>query len=42
MGKIRDGDKHEGLLTLGNEQGIVEGEAGWIWGDWVIGTEVGT
>ena len=26
-------------LTLGNEQGVVEGEVGGGWGDWVMGTE---
>ena len=41
-GKIREGDKHERLLILGNEQGIVEGEVGGGWGDWVMGTERGT
>ena len=25
-------------LTLGNEQGVVEGEVGGGWGDWVMGT----
>ena len=34
--------EHERLLTLGNEQGIVEGEVGGGWGDWVTGTERGT
>ena len=34
--------KHERLLTLGNEQGVVEGEVGGGWGDWVTGTERGT
>ena len=36
------GTKHERLLSLGNEQGVVEGE--WVggWGDWVTGTEGGT
>ena len=33
--------EHERLLTLGNEQGVVEGEVGG-WGDWVTGTEGGT
>ena len=32
--------EHEGLLTLGNKLGVVEGEVGW--GDWVTGTEGGT
>ena len=38
MGNIREGDEHERLLTLGNEQGVVEGR--WVggWGDWVMGT----
>ena len=32
--------EHERLLTLGNEQGVVEGEVGGGgWGDWVTGTE---
>ena len=34
--------KHERLLTLGNEQGIVEREVGRGWGDWVLDTEGGT
>ena len=29
-------------LTLGNEQGVVEGVVGWGWGDWVMGTEGAT
>ena len=29
-------------LTLGYEQGVVEGEVGRGWGDWVTGTEGGT
>ena len=33
--------EHERLLTLGNE-GVVEGEVGGGWGDWVTGTEGGT
>ena len=33
--------KHERHLTLGNEQGIVEGEVGGGRGDWVTGTEGG-
>ena len=28
--------EHERLLTLGNEQGVVEGEVGRGWGDWVL------
>ena len=32
--------EHERLLTLGNEQGVVEREVGG--GDWVTGTEGGT
>ena len=34
--------ERERLLTLGNEQGVVEGEADGGWGDWVTGTEGGT
>ena len=34
--------EHERLLTLGNELGVVEGEVGGGWGDWVTGTEGGT
>ena len=34
--------EHERLLTLGNEQGVVEWEVGGSWGDWVTGTEGGT
>ena len=38
--------EHERLLTLGNEQGVVEGEVGGCvcvcGGDWVTGTEGGT
>ena len=34
--------EHERLLTLGNEQGVVEGRVDEGWGDWVTGTEVGT
>ena len=30
--------EHERLLTLGNEQGVVEREVGRCWGDWVTGT----
>ena len=33
--------EHERLLTLRNEQGVVEREVGRGWGDWVIGTEGG-
>ena len=33
--------KHERLLTLGNEQRVVEEEVGRGWGDWVMGTEGG-
>ena len=33
---------HERLLTLGNEQVLVQGEVGREWGDWVMGTEGGT
>ena len=42
MGNIRKGDRHERLLTLGNELGVVEGEEGGEWGDWVTGTEGST
>ena len=40
--KVERVTKHERLLTLGNKQGVVEGE--WVgeWGDWVMGIEVGT
>ena len=34
--------KHERHLTLGNEQGVVEGEVEGGWDDWVMGTEGGT
>ena len=34
--------EHERLLTLGNVQGVVEGEVGGGWSDWVMGTEGGT
>ena len=34
--------KHERLLTLGNERGVVEGEADRGWGDWVTGSEGNT
>ena len=34
--------EHERLLTLGNEQGILEGKVVGDWGDWVMGTEGGT
>ena len=33
--------EHERLLTLGNEQGVVEREVGGGGGDWVMGTERG-
>ena len=33
---------HKRHLTLGNEQGVVEGEVGRGWGDRVTGTEGGT
>ena len=42
MGKSVRVTEHERLLTLGNEQGVVEGEVGGTWGDWVMGTEGGT
>ena len=31
--------EHERLLTLVNEQGVVEREVGRGWSDWVMGTE---
>ena len=34
--------EHERLLTLGNEQGVVEKEVGGGQGAWVTGTEGGT
>ena len=34
--------EHERFLTLGNDQGVVEGEVGGGWGYWVTGTEGGT
>uniref|UniRef100_A0A8C0KM91 Uncharacterized protein n=1 Tax=Canis lupus dingo TaxID=286419 RepID=A0A8C0KM91_CANLU len=34
--------EYERLLTLGNEQRVVEGEVGRGMGDWVMGTEGGT
>ena len=34
--------EHERPLTLGNEQGVLEEEAGGGWGEWVMGTEGGT
>ena len=34
--------EHGRLLTLGNEQGVAEGEVGEGWGDWGTGTEGGT
>ena len=34
--------EHERLLTLGNEQRVVEEEVGRGWGDWVMGTEEDT
>ena len=40
--KLERVTKHETPLTLGNEQGVVEGEAGRGRGDWVMGTEGGT
>ena len=40
MRNIRE--THERLLTLGNEQEVVEGEVVGGWGDWVTGTEWGT
>ena len=41
-GNIREGDRHERLLTLGNEQGVVERRWAEGVGDWVMGTEGGT
>ena len=40
MGNIRE-TEYERLLTLGNEQGVVEREVSGRWGDWVTGTEGG-
>ena len=40
--KLERVTKHERLLTLGNEQGVVEREVGGCWGDWVMGIEGGT
>ena len=34
--------EHENLLTLGNEQGVVQGEVGRGPSDWVTGTKGGT
>ena len=34
--------KRERLLTLGNKQGVVEGEVGVVWCDWAMGTEGST
>ena len=34
--------QYERLLTLINEEGLVEAEVGWAGGDWVMGTEGGT
>ena len=34
--------KHERCLTLGNEQGVVEGDLGGSMGVWVMGIEGGT
>ena len=31
--------EHERLLTLGNKQGVGEGEVDGVRGDWVMGTE---
>ena len=39
-GKYQRETERERLLTLGNEQGVVEREVGG--GDWVTGTEGGT
>ena len=40
--KLEKETKHERLLTLGNEQGVVEGRQAGGWGNWVTGTEEGT
>ena len=40
--KLERVTKHERLLTLRNEQRVVEGEVGGGWGNWVISTEEGT
>ena len=40
--EISEETEHERHLTLGNEQGVVEGEVGRGGGDWVTGTEGGT
>ena len=34
--------EHERLLSLGKEVGVVNGEVGGEWGDWVTGSEVDT
>ena len=34
--------EHERFLTLGNEQGVMDGEVGGDWGVWMMGTEGGT
>ena len=41
-GKNQRGWQNMRDSTLGNEQGIVEGEVGRAMGDWVTGTEGGT
>ena len=41
VGNIRNGDRTERLLTLGNTLRVVEGEVEGM-GDWVTGTEEGT
>ena len=40
--KLEREANHERLLTLRNEQRVVEGEVGGGWGDWLTGTKVGT
>ena len=40
--KLERVTKHETLLTLGNKQRVVDGEAGGGWGNWVTSTEEGT
>ena len=41
-GNIRIGDRKSRLLSLGIELGVVEGEVGGGWDDWVMGTEGGS
>ena len=42
MGKIEKETEHERLLTLGNEEGVVEREVGGGWVECVTGTKGGT